>query len=136
MRLFVKISAGRVLTISASAVVLAALLWSLAPPAAPALLFVLGFSTANLFPGLVSHISDRRPRLASATIAAIGFTGALGGTVVPALTGAALGAGLALRLVTVFIILPTIGAYLCAMLAGSRPATSGSHPVRRPGESY
>lgn len=121
-QLFKKISSARVIAGSVTTLIIAAAIWSIAPPAAPVLLFVLGFSTGNLFPGLVSHVSQTAPDEAGATIASMGWTGGLGGTVVPALTGATLGAGLPVRLATVFVIVPSLVAYLLVRAVGSRRA--------------
>ena len=116
--LFTRMSPDFVLSVSAGAVITSAVLWSGFPAASPVFLFLIGVSTSNLFPGMISHISAHKPERAGATIAAFGWTGGLGGTVVPALTGAALGIGLATRVVTAFIIVPTLGAYLFAVVAG------------------
>jgi len=113
-RLFALFSTVQVLSGSVGAFVAAAVAWSLVPAAAPLVLFLLGFSTANLFPGMISYISHERPQSAGATIAAIGWSGGLGGTLVPALAGAGLGVGLPLPWLSAFLILPTLGAYLLA----------------------
>ncbi|MFO8063045.1 MAG: MFS transporter [Spirochaetia bacterium] len=124
-QLFKTVPSGQVIAGSVATLVVAALVWSLVPPAAPVLLFVLGFSTGNLFPGLVSHISETAPEGAGATIASMGWTGGLGGTVIPALTGASLGAGLPVRLVTVFVIVPSLIAYLLVRAIGARRTVNG-----------
>jgi fucose permease len=110
-KLFSVTTVTRVLTGSATILVVAAALWSLVPEAAPVMLFLLGCATANLFPGTISHISETHPWAASATIAALGCTGGLGGTVVPALAGTALDLGLSVHLVSSFVIVPTAVAY-------------------------
>lgn len=120
--LFDRYATVRVLTGSIAVLVAAAIAWTAVPSIAPAMLFVLGCATANLFPGMISHISHERPASAGATIASIGWTGGLGGTVVPSLAGAALGAGLSVRLLTVFVILPSLGAYLLTRMVGSSRA--------------
>lgn len=117
--LFHRFATVRVLTGSIAVLAAAAVGWTAVPSIAPAMLFVLGCATANLFPGMISHISHERPASAGATIAAMGWTGGLGGTVVPSLAGAALGAGLPVRLLTVFVILPSLGAYLLARSVGT-----------------
>jgi MFS family permease len=78
--LFRVLSTPRVL--AASTVFLAAvgLCWAFAPPLLPLWVGLIGIATASLFPGLVAFVSDERPESASATIAAIGWTGGLGGT--------------------------------------------------------
>jgi MFS family permease len=78
--LFRVLSTPRVL--AASTVFLAAvgLCWAFAPALLPLWVGLIGIATASLFPGLVAFVSDERPESASATIAAIGWTGGLGGT--------------------------------------------------------
>jgi fucose permease len=125
-KLFAATTVGWVLSGSAATVTAAALLWSVVPHAAPVMLFLLGCATANLFPGTISHISETRPWAASATIAALGCTGGLGGTVVPALAGTALDLGLSVHLVSLFVIVPTVIAYALVrsveLSAAARPA--------------
>lgn len=116
--LFSRFATVRVLTGSIVVLAAAAIGWTVFPSIAPAMLFVLGCATANLFPGIISHISHERPASAGATIASMGWTGGLGGTVVPSLAGAALGAGFPVRLLTVFVIIPSLGAYLLARTVG------------------
>lgn len=120
--LFSRFATVRVLTGSVAVLSAAAVGWTLFPSLASAMLFVLGCATANLFPGIISHISHERPESAGATIASIGWTGGLGGTVVPSVAGAALGAGFPVRLLTLFVIIPTLGAYLLARTVGSSRA--------------
>ncbi|NBF40585.1 MAG: MFS transporter [Spirochaetes bacterium] len=117
--LFSRFATVRVLTGSIAVLAAAAVVWTVFPSVAPAMLFVLGCATANLFPGIISHISHERPESAGATIASIGWTGGLGGAVVPSLAGAALGAGLSVRLLTLFVIIPSLGAYLLARTVGT-----------------
>jgi predicted MFS family arabinose efflux permease len=118
--LFRRFDTIRVLTVSLTAFVGAALAWTLAPALAPAMLFVLGCATANLFPGIISRVSHVQPAAAGATIAAIGWTGGLGGTLVPTLAGSAIDVGLPVRLLTLFVIMPTVGAYALARWGGAR----------------
>jgi fucose permease len=120
--LFNRFAPVRVLTGSIVVLAAAAIGWTVFPSVAPAMLFVHGCATANLFPGIISHISHERPESAGATIASIGWTGGLGGTVVPSLAGAALGVGFPVRLLTVFVIIPSLGAYLLARTVGSSRA--------------
>jgi fucose permease len=130
--LFRRFGTIRLLTASLIAFMGAALAWTTVPAVAPAMLFVLGCATANLFPGIISYISHVRPASAGATIAAIGWTGALGGTAVPTLAGTALGAGLPVHLITIFVVVPTLGAYLLARWGGERArAAQGGAAVDR-----
>ncbi len=122
--LFKRFTTMQVVTVSAVTVVVAALIWGLVSPLAPAMLVMLGVATGNLFPGMIAHISHARPSEASATIASIGWTGGLGGTVVPALAGAALGSGVPPRWVSLFVIVPTLGAYLLARRGGAAPSST------------
>ncbi len=109
--LFRLFSTLRVIRGSVAIVVLGGVLWSLVPSFAPVSVFLSGVGTAALFPGLVAFASERSPGSAGATIAAIGWTGGLGGTVLPAVTGLILSAGAPNQLTSAFVVSAALGAY-------------------------
>jgi MFS family permease len=113
----------RVIALSVALVTLGGAFWSLFPPLAPLFVFLSGLGTASLFPGLIAYVSENRPAKAGATIAAIGWTGGLGGTLLPAVTGLALSAGIPDRLTSGFVVLAALGAFL--LIRRSSPSAGG-----------
>ncbi len=91
-------------------------LWSIVPGLSPIVIVLLGLATATMFPGLIAFVSEFSPRRATATIAAIGWTGGAGGTLVPMLAGAIISAGLSPRGASLFVFVPALGALSLVLL--------------------
>ena len=72
------------------------------------LVLTLGLSAATLFPAIVSYTALRGTVVATATLAAIGWTAGVGGTAMPAVAGEALAAGLSPTLIMVFVAGPAL----------------------------
>ncbi len=124
--LFRLVSTFRVIGGSVAIVAVAGGLWSFAPGLAPVSVFLSGLGTATLFPGLVAFVSERSPGKAGATMAAIGWTGGIGGTVVPALTGLVLSAGAPNRVTSLFVVVAALGAF--ALILRRNQSASGNRP--------
>jgi cytochrome c biogenesis protein CcdA len=73
-------------------------------------------------------VADSVPSQAGGTIAAVGWTGGVGGTLLPALTGAALQAGLMGRLSILFV----LGSALLALGASYSSASTAARSTERP----
>ena len=110
--LFRVATTSRVITVSVAVIATGGILWSLIPGLAPLSVFLSGLGTASFFPGLIAFVSETKPAKAGATIAAIGWTGGLGGTLLPAVTGFALSAGIPNRLTSGFVVCAAVGAYI------------------------
>ncbi len=72
------------------------------------LVFSLGLSSAALFPAIVSYTALQGTLVATATVAAIGWTAGVGGTSMPAVAGEALEAGLSPTLAMLFVAGPAL----------------------------
>lgn len=84
---------GPVAGFAGAAVAVSALLWSAMPDRTALWVACMGLSTAAFFPSLIGLISLAVPSRSARTIGAAGWTGGLGGVVVPALVGLALERG-------------------------------------------
>jgi hypothetical protein len=73
-------------------------------------------------------VADSVPSQAGGTIAAVGWTGGVGGTLLPALTGAALQAGLMGSLSILFV----VGAALLALGSSYSSASTAARSTERP----
>ena len=111
-RLIKKMGAARVLMVSAGSIFAFGLLWSFLSIAAPVWVFMLGLSTANLFPGLIAYVAERRPEAAAATVAAAGWTGGLGGVALHLMAGFFADIGLPARSTSLFLNAPVAAAVL------------------------
>lgn len=84
---------------SIAALCAASAAWGAVGTARSIIVLCLGMATANIFPALIALTSAAPPQYnAPSTIAAVGWTGGLGGTVLPASLGFALQHGLSDRL--------------------------------------
>ncbi len=107
-RVFLRVATTKVFYASAASLVMVSLLWALLPQVSIAWVFLMGLSTAALFPALVSFIAHVRPSVAEAGIAAAGWNGGVGGTVVPAVIGLLLQAGLSNSLTALLGVAPLL----------------------------
>jgi MFS family permease len=127
-RLSRRLSARSLLAGSVAALFVSGTLWALFPSASFLFLPLLGLSTAGLFPALIATVADSVPSQAGGTIAAVGWTGGVGGTLLPALTGAALQAGLMGSLSILFV----VGAALLALGSSYSSASTAARSTERP----
>jgi hypothetical protein len=112
---------GHVLIASAASLLAFGVLWLFSSPpwlALSALGF--GLSTANFFPALVGAVAEALDRRSPTTIAAMGWTGAAGGTLVPPVAAMLLAAGLPFALMGVVAPLPSVVAVVLSVRAVSR----------------
>jgi MFS family permease len=98
--------------------------WIFAPPALIALSALgFGLATANFFPALVGAVAVALGRGAPTTIAAMGWTGAGGGTLVPPIAALVLAAGLPYPLMGIAAPLPSTVAVVLSVAALHRSST-------------
>lgn len=109
----------RIIAFSVGVIAAGGVLWSIFPGLAPLFVFLSGLGTASFFPGLIAFVSETKPAKAGATIAAIGWTGGAGGTILPAVTGVALSAGIPNRLTSGFVVLAAVGAFFLVKRSSS-----------------
>jgi fucose permease len=91
-----------------------------------ALVLALGLSSATLFPALVSYTALRGRSIATTTIAAIGWTAGIGGTLMPSAAGLATEQGLSPDLVMTFVAGPILVAAILVTLHAVRHRTRAS----------
>jgi fucose permease len=109
-----------VLLVSVTSLLLFGLLWIFASPPLIALsTFGFGLATANFFPALVGAVAVALRDQAPTTIAAMGWTGAGGGTLVPPVAALALAAGLPYPLMGLLAPLPSLVAVVLSVRAVS-----------------
>ena len=120
---FKRVRALYVLLFSAWAVVAAGIAWIVWREAAWLTILLAGLATSALFPALISTTAEVDPADASATITALGWTGAVGGTVVPLAAGAMLSAGVSVRWSSVAVVAPVLCA-LPLIVRATRPPSS------------
>ncbi|MCG8479315.1 MAG: hypothetical protein MI724_09495 [Spirochaetales bacterium] len=106
-----RVRARHALLCSACAVIAAGIAWIVWREAAWLTILLSGLATSALFPALISTTAEVDPVGAPATITALGWTGAIGGTVVPIAAGVMLSAGVAVRWSSVAVFAPV----LCAL---------------------
>ena len=117
-----------VLAGSMGAMALAGVVWATLP--APAIaLAVLGFglATANLFPALIGAVSEALKQDAPTTVAAMGWTGASGGTVIPPLVGILLAVGLPVPWMGLVAVVPALVAVTMSVLMLGEQRERPSH---------
>ena len=108
---FRRVRAFSVLLVSAFAIIASGAGWIVWREAAWLTILLSGLATSALFPALVSTTAEVDPTGATATITALGWTGAVGGTLLPVAAGAMLSMGVAVRWSSVAVALPV----LCAL---------------------
>ena len=114
-KVFQRLPTATVFYLSAASLCVVSLLWTVLPNASLLWVFLMGLSTAALFPSLVSFIAAVRPKVAEAGIAAAGWNGGAGGTVVPAAIGLLLQAGVAGSLTALLGVIPLlVGVFVMA----------------------
>lgn len=84
---------GSVAASAGTGVIASAALWTLIPRLTLLWVLCMGLATASFFPAMVGLVSRAVPSRAARTIGAAGWTGGLGGVVVPAIVGVALERG-------------------------------------------
>jgi hypothetical protein len=125
---------GHVLIASVASLLAFGLLWIIAPPPLIALSALgFGLSTANFFPALVGAVAVALERRAPTTIAAMGWTGAGGGTLVPPVAALVLAAGLPHRFMGIVAPLPSVIAVALSVIAVHRYRTHGHTPGQSDG---
>ncbi len=124
---FKRIRAFHVLLFSACAVIASGVAWIVWRETAWLTILLSGLATSALFPALISTTTEVDPTGAPATITALGWTGAIGGTVVPIAAGVTLSAGVPIRWSSAAVFVPVLCALpLIVRSARRRPRIRGS----------
>ncbi|MEX2444980.1 MAG: MFS transporter [Alkalispirochaeta sp.] len=106
-----------VLAVSMGAMGAAGATWATLPaPAIAAAVLGFGLATANLFPALIGAVSNALKSDAPTTVAAMGWTGASGGTVIPPLVGILLAVGLPVPWMGLVAVVPALVAVTVSVL--------------------
>lgn len=105
---FRKVRASRVLLFSACAVIVAGIAWIVLRELAWLTVFLSGLATSALFPALISTTAEVDPAGAPATITALGWTGAVGGTVVPVAAGVMVSIGVPVHWSSIAVFVPVV----------------------------
>jgi MFS family permease len=117
-----------VLIWSMGAMAVAGATWATLPaPALAIAVFGFGLATANLFPALIGAVSNALGGDASTTVAAMGWAGASGGTVVPPLVGVFLALGLPVPWMGLVSVVPALVAVTVSVLVLAERRDSPSH---------
>jgi MFS family permease len=117
-----------VLVYSMSAMAMAGVVWTTLPaPAMAMAVFGFGLATANLFPALIGAVSNALGGDASTTVAAMGWTGASGGTAIPPLVGILLAWGLPIPWMGLVSVVPALVAVTVSVLVLAERRESPSH---------
>ncbi len=119
-----RFSPRAVLIASMGAMGAAGVMWATLPaPAIAAAVLGFGLATANLFPALIGAVSRVLKSDAPTTVAAMGWTGASGGTAIPPLVGVLLAVGLPVPWMGIVAVVPALVAVTVSvlMLAERRP---------------